>query len=582
MLHHPADIQAQQATIRVIDLGDRDPLTTLVALEKELGDQGIQQITVQFPAAIPATYALRLQRLGYQPTPSDSHHFTKRVHYQRAVRFSITEECNYRCFFCHEEGMEMGRARSRVEDQALFRLLDQLAEKGFDDFTFTGGEPLLQPKKIIACLDYMESIHYLPEITFVSNGLGLTDSLLERLQRYPQTVRFNLSLHSLDGATYQQIVSPKRELRNHELARVRGNLGRLQAAGIAVKLNIVLLKGLNSSPAAIQAILDEALHLGITRVKFLELLLTPKLRHLYRYFYRLETLRESLGDKITLLEKSFRRDLYRYQESELILELQHCTCARGCNTCPVNRATNFTAELRFFPCFLHFEKDVDLQQWSLAEAMEQGDREIQQMAQRYGDNSPILIHDHYLTDQEQFYYYQTSREVGEALDLKWRGDRQKHIVRTRDFVEYYFAQQHGDEEDFSQVHKLYVNSYDHYAREIWQSHTLCPQGSGLITTTFFHESGKKIDNYPAYIAELEDQGSKMVLQLHWSITTYHQALDGAEGAAVSIGYNTESDLCFVRSPLPLSAAARNLQPLREPLPRSIHNALVHSTSLQKS
>ncbi|MBB1125184.1 4Fe-4S cluster-binding domain-containing protein, partial [Thiospirillum jenense] len=63
---------------------------------------------------------------------------------QHAVRFSVTEKCNYQCFFCHEEGLAMATARLPAAAQPLRELLVQLKAAGVCDWTFTGGEPLLR------------------------------------------------------------------------------------------------------------------------------------------------------------------------------------------------------------------------------------------------------------------------------------------------------------------------------------------------------------------------------------------------------------------------------------------------------
>lgn len=46
---------------------------------------------------------------------------------------------------------------------------------------------------------------------------------------------------------------------------------------------------------------ESALTVGTQRVKFLELLITSKLKALYPYYYRLPTLRDQLGDQIALI-----------------------------------------------------------------------------------------------------------------------------------------------------------------------------------------------------------------------------------------------------------------------------------------
>ena len=471
----------------------------------------------------------------------------------------------------------MGKERSAAVNEDLFKAIRQFADLSFQDFTFTGGEPLLSPKKIFACLDFMESINYLPEITFVSNGLAITDKLLARFAAYPGKIRFNISMHSLEEGAYNQIVQdiqkPDAPLRHGEYSRVKNNLLKLKAAGIPFKLNIVLLKGLNTSDQSIQAMLDYALEMGATRIKFLELLLTRELNHLYDYFYRLQALKDRLTDSLTLVERSFRRDVYRYADTDLLLEFQECTCARGCNTCPVNRAANFTAELKYFPCFLRPEEDFDLTQVPLVEALESSDQQIQRMADYYGDNSPIIIKHHYLTQTESFYYYHAPSDVVERFKKEWK--LEDKLERRRDFVEHYFSQGAKASENFSQTHKLSRNTYDQHALEIEQSHHVCPQGSGQITT-HFHSQGKKVLDPEQYAQQLLKQGEKKLLSLNWTIYFYRlgrsiQGLD--ENDELTISYNPESGLYFLRSSQPLPEKELGLRAVNEPLPEYIRHRL---------
>ena len=44
----------------------------------------------------------RIVKLNYKKV---NEHYEKAVVVERSARFSITEKCNYKCFFCHEEGL---------------------------------------------------------------------------------------------------------------------------------------------------------------------------------------------------------------------------------------------------------------------------------------------------------------------------------------------------------------------------------------------------------------------------------------------------------------------------------------------
>ena len=484
------------------------------------------------------------------------------------VRFSITEKCNYQCFFCHEEGLEMERTRRETGEVELYRLFDQLKVDGYEDFTFTGGEPLLKWRQIVRLLAYLRTIDYLPTITIVSNGRALTAEFVNQIRDYPGGMRFNVSMHSLDPEQHHRIVhrlDPRTNGVRDDLSRIQANLELLRAAGIPFKLNFVLLKGINTAPAEIARILDYALVVGAQRVKFLELLITKKLKALYPYYYRLQALRDQLGEQITLVGAEVRREVYRYRDTPLEIELQSCTCSRGCNACANNRDINFTAELRYFPCFLHPEEDADLHVTPLATALTTGADYIARMARHYGDHSPIIIREHYLTTQETFYYYEIARAAIPALVDHYQRTAGLELERHRTLSERYFSDDSRAFRTFEYVHKLARNTYDHQAMAILQQHRVDPTGSGRIET-LFERDGQAVPNIEAYSRMMVEKGYEVTLEAEWSLDYYGTFGRGGDGLALSIGITPQRAAALVRSSQPLSTPPVPLCPLRHTVP----------------
>jgi len=557
----PIDLHADSATVRIHDTANLDPLPELVALELSLGQQQVRSITLAFDPddAIPVD---RLERLDYRQ--SSPGHYVKSIPARRSVRFSITEKCNYKCFFCHEEGLQMDQVRQDADEAQLFRVLDQLKAQGYNDFTFTGGEPLLKWRQILDYLDYMQRIDYLPDIKFVSNGRALNQAFVERLKDYPGKVRFNISMHSLDSDRYQQITQGKTSHQDN-LAQVKANLARLRAANIPFKLNFVLLKGINTAPEDIEQIFDEALAAGAYRVKLLELLITKKLKHLYPYYYRLQAVKDQLGDQLTFLESGLRRTLYRYRDTPLQVELQSCTCSRGCNVCALNRDVNFTAELRYFPCFLHPEEGADLNACSLKDAVETGAAYIAGMAHHFGDHSPIIIRDHYLTRQETAYYYEIAREdIARFLEY-YSLTKRLDLERYRRLTEYFFSDGSEAFATFEYVRKLAINTYDYKATEITQQHKVDPAGSGRIET-FFGKESPAVPCVDSYCREMERNGFRVLLQADWELDYYGQGRQATDDLTLSIGQAQGRETALVRCGQPILHPPCPLQPLTQPLP----------------
>ncbi|ADC64033.1 radical SAM protein [Allochromatium vinosum] len=570
--------QADDLRVWIQRTPDQDLLPELVKLELSLGSSPIHSMTLAFDPGVEIPRE-RLERLDYRP--SAPREYIKSLPHRRSVRFSITEKCNYRCFFCHEEGLDMDRERQKTEEAALFKVFDQLKALDYDDLTFTGGEPLLKWRQILRALEYMQAIGYRPDVKFVSNGRVLNDTFIEGLKRYPGRVRFNISMHSLDSACYDRIVHP---LSSHtpgtrdDLAHVQHNLARLNAAEIPFKLNFVLLNGLNTSAEQIDRIFAYALACGARRVKFLELLITRTLKDLYPYYYRLQALRDQLGDQLTPLESGLRRTVYRYRDTPLLVELQSCTCSRGCNVCSLNRDVNFTAEQRYFPCFLHPEDGVDLRVSSLSEAIDSGAAYIADMAHRFGDHSPIIIRDHYLTRQETAYYYAIARDDIPRFVAHIEHAYGLELQRHRRLRETYFSDGSDAFERFEYVRKLAINTYDHQATEITQQHRVDPAGSGCIETAFGEDS-PAIADIADYQRELAQQGFHRVLQVAWELDYYGSGGQPTGDLSLSLGQVLGGEMALVRSCRPLQDAPCPLRPLTQPVPAWLmtHHKLVVPT-----
>ena len=105
--------------------------------------------------------------------------FFKKSKPKREWRISLTENCNYQCFFCHEEGLDMGKKRKVKTIDEIYKVVLKGIELGYTDITFTGGEPLIRKRDIIEILERLSKENLLPDITIVTNGYLVDDELLD-------------------------------------------------------------------------------------------------------------------------------------------------------------------------------------------------------------------------------------------------------------------------------------------------------------------------------------------------------------------------------------------------------------------
>jgi cyclic pyranopterin phosphate synthase len=180
------------------------------------------------------------------------------------LRISLTDRCNLRCTYCMPKEVFGPDYVFLKKDQWLhFTELDDLVESfiklGVRKIRLTGGEPLLRPglDKYIHGLRRFREIE---DVALTTNGLRLAERVGEL--RDAGLSRVTVSLDALDpqisGAMNGRGVAPKAVLAGIEAAL---------AAGLPVKVNMVVERGVNDGE-----ILPMARHfkaLGVT-LRFIE------------------------------------------------------------------------------------------------------------------------------------------------------------------------------------------------------------------------------------------------------------------------------------------------------------------------
>lgn len=154
------------------------------------------------------------------------------------VRLSVTDRCNFRCTYCMAETMTFLPRRDLLTLEEVAALAGHLVRRGVRTIRLTGGEPLVRRGigELAEALGALAA-QGLADLTMTTNGTALP--------RYaPQLAgagmrRINVSLDTLDAGKFARLT------RGGELAQVLAGLDAAQEAGLAVKINMVALKGLN-------------------------------------------------------------------------------------------------------------------------------------------------------------------------------------------------------------------------------------------------------------------------------------------------------------------------------------------------
>jgi len=162
--------------------------------------------------------------------------------FRRAItylRVSVTDRCDFRCFYCMSEDMSFLPKRDLLTLEELDRVCSVFIERGVRKLRLTGGEPLV--RRNIMSLFQGLSRHLasgaLDELTLTTNGSQLARFAGELAANGVR--RINVSLDTLDPEKFRRIT------RWGDFAKVMEGIDAAQAAGLRVKINAVALKDLN-------------------------------------------------------------------------------------------------------------------------------------------------------------------------------------------------------------------------------------------------------------------------------------------------------------------------------------------------
>jgi molybdenum cofactor biosynthesis enzyme MoaA len=229
-------------------------------------------------------------------------------------------------------------------------LISREIANGVNDVTLTGGEPMLESDLVAGIVDGLArlSSSIVPALTIVSNGTLWDGGMIRRVASYPGPLKVNISVHTASPFLYDQVTATQ-GMRDQVINTVRA----LVAAGVRVKFNAAVMRGINASAGAMLSLLDQASTLGVTSVKFLELLRQandPKSEALFVGCSEIEGTLQTLGFR-RIREIARGVEMTRVDRSGIHAEVKRCSCALGCGRCQGALARNFGPDLKPHCCF---------------------------------------------------------------------------------------------------------------------------------------------------------------------------------------------------------------------------------------
>ena len=155
------------------------------------------------------------------------------------IRISVTDRCDFRCVYCMSEEMTFLPKSELLTLEELETVCRTFMEMGTRKIRLTGGEPLVRRNimQLIRALGAEAKAGALDEVTITTNGSQLT-KMANQLAEAGVT-RLNVSLDTLDADKFNLIT------RWGKLQTILDGIAAAQDAGLAIKVNVVALKGVN-------------------------------------------------------------------------------------------------------------------------------------------------------------------------------------------------------------------------------------------------------------------------------------------------------------------------------------------------
>jgi len=242
----------------------------------------------------------------------------------------------------------------------MTRLASIFASVGVEKIRITGGEPLLR-KNLSILIEKILKIEGIQDLSLTTNGILLGKQAKKLKQAGLQ--RVNVSLDSLNDATYGKMNG-----RGYPVGRVLKSIEEAAAAGLQIKINMVVQQGVNEHEVVPMA--EYCFHNGYT-LRFIEYMDVGntngwQLNHVYPS----KKIHDEIHTKMPLeaIQPNYRGEVakrYRYRGTNKEIGFISSVTEAFCSTC--NRA-RISANGKLYTC-LFASKGDDLRSMLRAETI---------------------------------------------------------------------------------------------------------------------------------------------------------------------------------------------------------------------
>lgn len=183
----------------------------------------------------------------------------------KVLRISLTDRCNYRCVYCMPESGVAWLPKEEILsfEEILSVVRAAATEHGVRRFKLTGGEPTVR-QGLCDLVRMLRQSGHVDDLSLTTNG-----QLLEALATPLREAGLDRVTVSLDSLRVDRF---KRITRTGDLATVLRGIERAIDAGYAsVKLNCVVMRGVNDDEATDFAALTRSMPVSVRFIEYMPL-----------------------------------------------------------------------------------------------------------------------------------------------------------------------------------------------------------------------------------------------------------------------------------------------------------------------
>lgn len=146
------------------------------------------------------------------------------------IRLLVTNGCNYRCPFCHNEGQKKNGQSGMMSVESFKQLIRYIEGQELSEINFSGGEPFLH-KDIVDMIVYAND-HIECDISCATNLSLITDEQIAALSK--TRVKFNIQFPFVSDNDFTKSTG------TGKLCKILNRIEAVKSAGIKIGLNTVI------------------------------------------------------------------------------------------------------------------------------------------------------------------------------------------------------------------------------------------------------------------------------------------------------------------------------------------------------